>query len=237
MRKSSIIILLGIFLVFVSIQGWVISRKLFTPATFVASEAVIMGRLAEVRVPFQGLITDVHVVEHQRVRVGDPLLTIAPSPLLLRMGLLADESPLQITAARSGIVDGLVVLEGAVVQADQLVTKIVDTSMEEVYVQAKINVLPADVPRIQPLLRGSVQAEFLNGGRVLPALVSSVDPMYDASRNMLEVRLRLLADVPELSSVGVGLPVQAWLQLENDGGDSAFRRMMSALLPTSEAQQ
>jgi multidrug efflux pump subunit AcrA (membrane-fusion protein) len=237
MRKSSIFILLGIFIVFVSIQGWVMSKKFLTPATFAASEATIMGQVIELRTPMQGTLTEVNVEEDQRVRIGDPLFTLVPAPLLVRIGVVADDEPIIITAPRSGIVNDVHVSEGGVIQADQLLAKIVDNSVDQVYIKAKIDVQPNEMFKIQPLLRAGVQASFLNNGETIPAVVSSVDPVYDAITHTVEVRLRFLEGVPEIADLGVGLPVTAWLRADSETTGSPVEKLLSFFLPTSEAEQ
>jgi multidrug resistance efflux pump len=237
MRKSSIFILFAIFLVFVSIQGWVMAKKFSTPTTFTAIEATIMGRVVEVRTPLQGTLLEMNVEEDQRVRVGDPLFTIVPAPLLVRIGVVSDSEPIVIRAPRSGIVNDIHTTEGGVVQADQLLAKIVDNSMKEIFVQAKVNVQPSDVSKIQPLLKASVQARFLNNGESLPAVVSSVDPVYDANRSTLDVRLRFLEHVPEIADLGVGLPVNASLEMDAETNPTPVQKLLSFFLPTSQAER
>jgi multidrug resistance efflux pump len=208
MRRSSFVILGLVLLTFAGIQAWVVSRAFFAPRTFTAVEAVIQGETIGVRTPVQAEVTEVIVHDGQEVTDGQVLFVLRR--LSTDLTALGQPASVEIRALRGGIATDVSVSVGQLVQSDQLLALVIDGGPEALHVQARLQIEPGDVSALHPLMIAMVQAPFLNGGRAIEAVVTSIDPVYDARQRTIDVRLRLLtipADLPR----SLGLPVQAFV--------------------------
>ncbi len=236
MKLSSFFFLTLVLLAFVGIQGWVLVQKFVAPVVFVAREAVILGRIVEVRTPFEGVVWGIGVQEDERVEEGRELFRLSRTvthPVTQEQR----EEEFTVAALRPGVVTNIQAVEGGFVQSDQKLAEIADNSADVLYVRARLSVPPRDVPKIQPLLRASVSAPFVNGGQPLQAVVSAIDPVYDAATETLEVRMRLITGTEELQRLSLGLPVDARVVLERDPPTNPVIAFFARLFPTSQAHQ
>ena len=236
MRKSSFFFLASIVIAFVSIEGWILVRKVTAPRTYGTQEAEIQGSTIEVRSPAMGIVQTVDVQQGQRVTEGQQLFAITVI-VTDRLTQEQHEEDLFVTALRPGMIDNLQLTLGMSLQSDQKVAEIVNNAPEVLYVAAKLTVEPGDVPRIRPMMEAYVRADFLNNGTPLRSVVSSVAPVYDSQSKTLEVRLRLVEQPPELRDIALGLPVEAWVQEEADPNGNFIIAFINRFLPSSEARQ
>ena len=234
MKFSSYLTIGIVVIAFVAIQGWVLARTFIAPRMFTAVDAKIVGQTMEIRAPIQGTIGAVMVREHQRVQEDQTLFTITrivtdPDTLVWRR----DETP--IPAVRPGIITNIRATAGLFVQADQAIAMIVDNSPGTLRVHAVLLVAANDVTRVRPGMEASVEADFLNGGRPMDAVVASVDPQYDAHGQLLSVDLQLLQYPDGIETLPLGLPVRAAVRQERSVDDNPVIAFYTWLFPRSTA--
>jgi multidrug efflux pump subunit AcrA (membrane-fusion protein) len=234
MRLSSFFFLGLILVAFGAIQGWVLVQRFVAPEVFTTQEAVLEGILVEVRTPTQGTVRQVWVQEDERVEQGKELFTLFRT---VRDPATQEdrEEEFTVTAVRAGVVTDIQAVEGTFAQSDQKLAHLVDNAPDVLHVRARLSVLPADVPKIQPLMRGTVEAGFVNGGNPMDAVISSIDPVYDADTETLEVRMRFVDPGEELQRLAVGLPVKASVVIERPVPTNPVLVFFSRLFPSSQA--
>lgn len=246
MRLRSILIVLGVLAVFVGVQWWVVQAKYLRPKHIQAHRAVLQGVTLDVGAPVSGVISDVSVTEDQRVSQGQTLFVIAP-----QFGGSGGGAPVPITAQRSGIITDIVVTQGGFISASERMARIIDNSPEAVRIQAALDVRPGDLAFIRAAQKALVSAPFLDDGRPLEAVITSVDPEYDADHQSLDVRLRLLEYPEGGAALALGAPVDVDIPIENRNrlrtavdairGDARFRGFLQWIaelpVPFSNAQQ
>lgn len=234
MKLSSLIIIVLVVFVFVFVQGWVVLRKFDMPQEVKATEAVITGRVVEVTSPSSGVIQEIRVTESQKVEEGALLFMIEPyyhsEPV--------DEKLVEVVARRSGVITDIRVEEGSFVQASGTLSNIVDVNPENLHVKAKIAVEPDKLSYIKPVLNALVWAEYLNNGQPMEAVVDSIDPVYDAKEQTIDVKLRLVSLPDELDSLPLGVPVDVSIQVETDSPlRKFFQRVNNKLASFFQNQQ
>ena len=235
MKTSSFFTFGAVVIVFAVIQGWVLTKIFIAPRVFIADEAVMMGDSIDVRTPIQGMIKSVAVQENEQVMTDQTLFVISrvtsdPDTQEMR------EDAVPILAIGPGIITTIRVKSGVFVQGAQQLATIIDNSPSALYVRAKIPVEPADVPRIVPRMSAKVRANFLFDGAPVDAMVTTVEPQYDAKIQMLTVRLRLFRYPDGIESLPQGLPVEAWVQEERRSNDNIVIALFRKMFPNSEAQ-
>ncbi len=236
MKLSSFFFLTLILLAFVGIQGWVLVQKFVAPQVFTATHAVLEGATVEVRTPFQGTVRRVNVQENEHVEQGQELFVVARTVTDPVTQEQHDEETM-VLAVRAGVLTNVTAVEGSFVQSDQKLADLIDNSDEVLHVRAQLSVLPEDVPKIQPLMHATITAGFVNGGKPLDAVVSSIDPVYDAEHETLEVRMRFLSATDELRHLALGLPVDARVILERQPPENPVLAFFARLFPPSLAHQ
>lgn len=235
MKISSFFTFGTVVIVFLIIQGWVLTKIFILPRTFIAMEAVMMGDSTEVRTPVQGMIKSVNVKENERVMTDQTLFVVTSMVTNPDTQEIAQED-FPILALGPGIITDINVRNGLYVQSVQKLATIIDNSSDALYVRATIPVEPKDVPRIQPRMSAKVRANFLFDGSPVGAMVTAVEPRYDAKIQMLTVRLRLFRYPDGMESLPLGLPVEAWLEEERRSNDNIVIAAFRTLFPNSEAQ-
>lgn len=233
--KASSAFSIGIVLVaFVAIQGWILARTFIAPRVFTAVAAQIAGETLEIRSPIQGTVQSVLVRENQRVEEDQTLFImtrIVTDPVTLQWR----REELPIRAMQPGVITRIQAASGLFVQADQQIATIVDNSPGTLRVRAQLPIGANDVIRVRPGMEASVEADFLNGGDPLEAMVASVDPFYDANGQILSVELRLLQYPDGIEALPLGLPVEASLQEDRAPDDNPVIALYTWLFPRSNA--
>lgn len=234
MKASSFLTIGAVLMAFIAIQGWVLTRTFIAPRVFTASDAKISGEVLDIRAPIQGMIRSVMVRENQRVEEGQILFTITrivTDPVTLKWR----REDLPVRAVQRGIITEIAAKSGLFVQADQKIATIVDNSPETMRVRAALLVGTNDVIRVRPGMEASVEADFLNGGRPIPAFVANVDPFYDAKNQLLGVELKLLLYPDGIETLPLGLPVRASVRQERNDDDNPVIAFYAWLFPRSNA--
>ena len=223
MKFSSFLIVILVLCVFIAVQGWIVSQKFLLPKRLEAAQAVIVGSTVEVGTPVSGLVTEVGVAEDQQVSQGQTLFAIVPqSPSDPQGG-----APVLIAAQRKGVITDMVVTAGAYVRTSDKLARIVDNSIDAITIEASFPIDPADLGRVSATVPAIVRAPYINSNRPLAAVVSSVDPEYDAKTGTIDVRLRLL-EFPEADmQLTVGAPVQVTIDIENVNAVRTFVQKLS----------
>lgn len=233
MKFSSFIILILVILVFGLVQGWIVLRKFGAPPQVTSEEATLMGVTTTVATPASGLMQEVAVTEGQHVSAGQKLFTL----LIQSAADPTSETSLTINAQRAGIITNLMAASGTFINSNQQLATIVDNNPDVVHVEARLSVAPNKVAMIRPVLNASIEADYLNNGHAIPAIVEAVDPMYDAKSRTIGIRLRLLQPPTELSHLPLGLPVTAHVYLSQDTMIENFWFTLSRRwLPFTQAQ-
>jgi multidrug resistance efflux pump len=235
MKLSSFFFITIVVVAFLGIQLWVVERVFIAPRTFESTEAVLTGQMVDVRAPVQGNMETLSVRENQHVEVGE-LLFIIKRVVTDRDTQQWREDSMPVFAPYSGVVTNVQTLRGTFVQSDQKLFSIVNTTPEDLIVDAKISVRPDDVYRIQRHMRATVRADFLQNGYPLDAMVSSVDPVYDRGGQLLHVQLQLLKYPDVLSKLPQGLPVQVVVSEERRPDDNIVIQLFHSFFPVTEAQ-
>ncbi len=235
MKLSSFFTFGAVVVVFLIIQGWVLTKMFIVPRTFVATEAVMMGDSTEVRTPVQGMIKSVAVKENEQV-LTDQTLFVVTRVVTDPATQEVHQEDFPILALGPGIITDITVRNGLYVQSAQKLATIIDNSADALYVRAMIPVEAKDVPRIQPRMTAKVRANFLFDGSPVEAMVTAVEPKYDAKVQMLTVRLRLFRYPDGMESLPLGLPVEAWLEEERRSNDNIVIAIFRSIFPNSEAQ-
>ncbi len=234
MKVSSFFTFGTVVIAFLVIQGWVIARMFIAPRVFTATEAVMMGEATEVRTPMQGMIKSIPVKEHEQVMTDQTLFVVTrmvTDPVTQEM----HEQDLPILALGPGIITDILVKNGLFVQSAQKLGTIIDNSSDALYVRATIPVQPKDVPRIQTRMSAKVRANFLFNGAPVDAMISAVEPRYDAKAEMLTVRLKIFRYPDGIESLPLGLPVEAWVEQERSADDNIVIALFRTLFPNSNA--
>lgn len=222
MKRSSVIILIVIFVVFAATQGAVIYGKLRSSASVTATSAFVTGETLMVGTPVSGIVRAVYVTEGQRVDKGQPLFMVyQQSPLDPHGG-----TPMIIVAQRAGNVYGITAVVDSFVQASQILGRIVDTGPGGLYVQATLSVSPGRLPEIVQAMPAVIRAAFLDDGKDIPAVVTSID-LYDGVHKTVDVRLRMLTQ-PAFKDAAtvVGLPVEVRVVTEKKAQEVAVKLKM-----------
>ena len=234
MKLSTIFTVGIVVMMFLVIQGWVLARAFIAPRVFIAREASIAGETIEVRAPIQGMIRSVLVQDYQRVRENQALFTITrivTDPVTLSWR----HEDLPVTAVHPGIITKVQARSGLFAQADQKLAVLIDNSPETLRITASLAVAARDVPRIRPGMPAEISAEFLNGGRPVPAVVDSVDPVYDARTETLPVELQMLRYPDDLETLPLGLPVEVTVRQERRADDNIVIALYTWFFPRSRA--
>ena len=198
MKLSSLYVITIVLLLFLTIQGWVINQKFWSPKRVDVAEAVLMGVSADVKAPLPAQVVSIAVQENERVEIGQTLFTIRPQ----------GQGTVRIASPRDGILTNVLLTPGVFVQVNEKLAEVVDGSPEALHVRARLLVKPENVKYIKPRLLATVHADYLNDGNPLKAMVTAVSPQYDAEAQTIDVRLKLL-DMPKgFSLTALGLPVE-----------------------------
>lgn len=205
MKLSAIYTVTVVLLVFLTLQGWAMQHRVWSPAAVTVEEAVLLGKGAEVRTPETVEVVSVDVEEGDRVEAGDVLFRVR------------GRGTFTLTASQDGIVSGITTTPGSFAQANETLAKIIDTSADSLFVLARLGVEPEHVGKVKPGMLATVTAEHINGGEPLDAVVSSVSPEYDAERRSIEVRLKLVNPPSALSPLLTGLPVDVDFKTKRSG--------------------
>lgn len=211
MRARSFIAICFVFVIFVGIQGWIFLHKFWYPKVVEAGEAILMASVLTVGTPVPGTIHSVHVVDAQWVGENQVLFLVIPQTPEDPLG----STPIPIIATQSGVIMDIAVVQGEFVQASERLARIVDIRHEARFVQARFPLEPKDRRLLRPFLRAKVTAPFLNDGAAIDAVVTSVNPVYDARTGTIEAKLRLL-DMYIEEAESVGLPVKVEIAIENE---------------------
>jgi multidrug resistance efflux pump len=141
MKLSSFFFITIVVVAFLGIQLWVVERVFIAPRTFESTEAVLTGQMVDVRAPVQGNMETLSVRENQHVKVGE-LLFIIKRVVTDRDTQQWREDSMPVFAPYSGVVTNVQTLRGTFVQSDQKLFSIVNTTPEDLIVDAKISVRP-----------------------------------------------------------------------------------------------
>ena len=206
MKRSSIINLAIVAIVFVAVQGWVIKAK-FYHFTLKTSHAYITGRSVAVGTAVSGIIKSVNVTEGKYVEKGQPLFLISRQSPQEPNG----EEPVAIVAQQSGTVYNIEANVNTFVQASQVLAHIVDSSPEALSVFATLSLTPEQFAAIAPSQQATVQGSLFNNGEPITSVITSVS-LYDGSTGTVELRLRMLEQpsIPNISAI-LKLPVEVTL--------------------------
>lgn len=234
MRLKSVLIVLLVLVAFGLVEGAVIARKFWAPKRLPVIEAMFMGVTVDVGTPVTGIVEEVNVGEGQHVRKGDVLFIIRPqSPLEPAGG-----EPLILAAQRTGIISGEVAALGTFVRPNDRLARIVDTTVDSLYVRAVLRVSPQDVSAIRPPLQAHIQAPYLGDGEPIPAAVSAVESLYDAEEGALAVRVQPLEFPANLPDLRIGMPVEVIVEIENRNElRTLVERVAKRVVPFSNAKQ
>ena len=234
MKFSSLLILVVVVGLFFVIQGWAVDHKYLAAQRIQTQQAILTGKVAEIRSPVSGIVMEVGVQEGQRISDGQQMISIlSRSPSNPEQEIIAT-----ISAPQSGVVSDLSTIRGTFVQSNERLLRIVDSSPDALTIKAKLPVSPQDLRRVKPLLKASVQADYLNGGQPLEAVITSVSPEYDAASRTIDVRLRFLQAPSDLASLTIGVPVH--VRIEGESQVTPFqnfiRYVTDVFAPPSNAQ-
>jgi multidrug efflux pump subunit AcrA (membrane-fusion protein) len=205
MKLSAIYTITVVVLVFLTLQGWALKNRVWSPSAVNVEEAVLLGRSADVRTPEAVQITSIVVQEGDRVEAGDVLFRV--------MG----RGPFTLTASQDGVVTGIETTPGSFAQANETLARIVDTSADSLFVYARLGVDPEHVAKVRPGMLAVIQADYLNGGEPLDVVLTSVNPEYDTERRSVEVRFKLMEEPDSISSLLTGLPVNLEFKKTSSG--------------------
>ena len=236
MRLSSLLRLGAVVTLFVLIQGWLLMHTFVSPRVFEAAEASLRGATVDIRSPASGTLQTVAVHEGQRVEEGE-LLFVVQRTVVDPDTMLWSSDELPVYAQQSGVVSGVFTMRGTFVNGEQKLAMIVDNSPDSLYVLAKLNVPPGDVTRIRRLMSATVQGDFLNDGKPIDAIISTVDPLYDKDGRTLTVRLQLLRYPQEVEAgLPLDVPVSAEIRQDRDPDENAVIALINWIFPSSQAQ-
>ena len=217
MKLSTLFVITVILLVFLTVQGWLINQRFWAPHQISAQEAVLQGATTDVRAPISGTVRDVNVQEDQKVKQGDVIFTMTPPQR---------SSPVtEVTAPSDGVLTNLTARPGMVLRGDESVGQVVDASKDALLVRARLVVPPDEISKIRPRLLATVHASYLNGGKPMDAMVTAVDPLYDAKSHTIDVLMRFLKPPTDMTNVAVGLPVD----VSFERNQSVFQRIAQAV--------
>ncbi len=212
MKLSAIYTVTVVLLVFLTLQGWVMKHRIWSPNAITVEEAVLLGQAADVRTPETVHVLSIEAREGDRVEAGDVLFRVR------------GRGNFNLTASQDGIVTDIATTPGSFAQANETLARIIDTSADALFIHAVLRIEPEHVPKLKPGMVATVQADHLLDGEKLDAVITSVSPEYDAENRGVDVRLRFL-DPPEgLSPLLTGLPVDLAFKKQADG-DSLWRRI------------
>jgi hypothetical protein len=210
MKLSSFFILILIILTFLTIQGWVVVRKFGGPEQLVVEDAILTGPIITVSSPVSGLVTEVNVRDGQPIAQGQKLFVIEPYPAAEEGSTSRSH---EIIAQRSGVFTDTRAAEGSFIHFNEKLGSIVDKNIDTLRVTGQVSIAPERLALVRTVLLSTVQAEYLNGGQPMEAMVDAVDPSYNAANQTIGVKLRLTAVPAELHGLPLGLPVVATIQL------------------------
>lgn len=211
MKWTSYLVLALVLFAVTVVEGIVLAHKYWFPKELVAIEAQLMPAVLLVGTPVSGVVHTVSVREGYDVQKGDILFVVAQqSPLQPHGGNLV-----VVSAHRDGIITGIAAEAGSFVQASQTLAQIVDRSQSALYVDASVPLSLDDLALLQPPHGATVRARFLNDGKDIAAVVTSVSPLYDGDRGAVNVRLQLLDPMKSSIPIVVGMPVSVSLSIEN----------------------
>jgi hypothetical protein len=233
MRTRSILTLLGVLSVFLAAETWMFLDRYWFPIELQSASATIVGTVVDVGSPVMGRIEEVYVFDAQRVRAGDRLLLITPQSQDRPFGGV----PLEITAPRAGTLARVRAVPGSTVQASETLAQVIDLSPESLYVDAVFPVDPANYFRIRALLPARVSARYFRSADPIAAVVTAVEPVYDATESAVRARVRITGTYPSAAPLAAGLPVQVAVTIENDNPvKQRLERIARRLVPSSLAR-
>ncbi len=235
MKTSSYFTFTLVVVAFLIIQGWMLQRMFVAPRVFTAKEATMLGDSSEIRAPTPGQIQHLLVKENDRVEQDQRLLDVVRMVHNPLTGEWRQENT-AVFALHPGVVVDLAVRNGAYVTGEQALATIVDNSPNSLHVVAKIAVPPNDVMRIRPLMTAVVQAEFLNDGEPIDAMIQEISPVYDSQDETLSVRLQLFRYPDGIENLPLGLPVDAYVSQERRPDENIVSSIFHSFFPRSEAQ-
>lgn len=209
MRIRSLFLIAFLLCVFAAVQTWVVTRAFFDVRRIEAATAVLQGVAVNVGSPVGGTVLDVGVSEDQLVAQGQTLFVIAGSTGE------GGSAPITVAAQRAGVVTDIDATQGGYVRSGDRLARIVDNSLESVRIAATLRVAPEDLAFIKANRPATVNAGFLGDDEPLPAVISSVDPEYDAKTGSIDVRLRLAKYPPGTRDLPLGAPVRVTMEIEN----------------------
>jgi multidrug resistance efflux pump len=233
MKKTSFLFLGLVIVLFLILQGWFLSAMFLQARTFTSVQAVISGESTEVRSPLVGFVKNIMVADQERVLENQQLFTVTQlvsDPITQQM----HEEDYPVLALQSGIVTDLSVKKGEYVQVNELLATLVDNSPDSLYVQAKLHVPPKYVTNIKKLLSAKVTADYLYGGKPMEAMISSVDPVYDAQGETIDVRLKLFQYPDNIDSLPLGLPATVTVYDERAADENFVTSMYHRLFSSSQ---
>ena len=215
MKFSSLLILVVVVGLFFVIQGWAVEHKSLAAQRIQTQQAILTGKVAEIRSPVSGIVMEVGVQEGQRISDGQQMISIlSRSPSNPEQEIIAT-----ISAPQSGVVSDLSTIRGTFVQSNERLLRIVDSSPDALTIKAKL-------------------PDYLNGGQPLEAVITSVSPEYDAASRTIDVRLRFLQAPSDLASLTIGVPVH--VRIEGESQVTPFqnfiRYVTDVFAPPSNAQ-
>jgi multidrug efflux pump subunit AcrA (membrane-fusion protein) len=196
MRLTTFYTVTIIALIFLTLQGWLVHQKLFASDSISVLQATIVGKTADIRPSQAATITQLFVRENDKVAADAQLLT-----------LRGQKSTITLTAPIAGEVRNLTITRQSSVQPNDTLMQIVDTSPASLRVEAIIGLDPEDLPKIRQGLLATVQAEFLNVGKPVQAVVTAVDPVYNAYNKSVNVTLEFRSPPVLSDDFVMGLPV------------------------------
>lgn len=219
MRLSAVYAITVVLLVFLTIQGWVMKNRIWSPSAITVEEAVLLGRTADVRTPETVEILSVAVSEGDRIDAGDVLFRVR------------GRGSFTLTASQGGVVTDITTTPGSFAQANETIARIVDTSADSLFVHARLGVEPEHVAKVRTGMLATIHGEHINGGEPLDVVLSSVSPEYDTENRSVDVRFTLLDPPESFSATLTGLPVDVDFKTKSSGG---FWRGIAALFSSDE---
>lgn len=224
MKLSAVYAVTVVLLVFLTLQGWVLKNRIWSPNAINVEEAVLLGQTAEIRTPETVQVLDIVVQEGDRVDAGDVLFRVR------------GRGPFTLAASQAGVVTDIATTPGSFAQANETLARVVDTSADSLFIHARLGVEPEHVAKLKPGMMATVTADHLLDGRALDAVIASISPEYDSETRSVDVRLKFLDPPDDLSPVLTGLPVDIAFQKKTDG-TSLWGRIASFFSSDSSTAQ
>jgi hypothetical protein len=233
MKKTSFLFLGLVIAIFVVLQGWFLTQTFLRPREFHSTQAIISGEETDVRSPLQGFVKNILIAEQDRVLENQQLFTVTrlvSDPLTQQL----HEEDYPVLALQNGIVTDMRVKKGEYVETNELLATLVDNSPDSLFVKAMLQVPPKYVTNVRKLLSAKVSAEYMFDGDPMDAMITSVDPVYDAQTQTINVRLKLFRYPDNIDELPLGLPAAVTVYDVRDPDENVVNSLYHRLFSVSE---